>query len=244
MRRTKRLCDHLRGQGFFGPNPGLASHPGLTSVTSSRSGTSLGGRGKGRYFQSSHRAWRVSSATKPLLHISRMASNNATERLHMDTDSIQKITILRAPRSRVWRAISDSAEFGSWFGMRIDGPFAPGTVMKCAITPTTADAEIAAAQKPYEGTAFEIVIDRIEPERHFSFRWHPYAVEKGIDYSVEPSTLVVFELEDAPEGTRLTLTESGFDQIPLERRAKAFEMNDGGWTAQMMLIEKYLANAP
>jgi uncharacterized protein YndB with AHSA1/START domain len=162
----------------------------------------------------------------------------------MNTDSIKKTKILHAPRSRVWRAISDSAEFGSWFGMLIEGPFTPGAVMRCAITPTTVDPEIAAAQKPYEGTAFEITIERIEPETLFSFRWHPYAVQEEVDYSSEPMTLVVFTLEDASEGTLLTLIESGFDQIPFERRAKALEMNDGGWTAQMMLIEKYLARVP
>jgi uncharacterized protein YndB with AHSA1/START domain len=161
----------------------------------------------------------------------------------MDTDRIEKKVLLHAPLSRVWRAISDSTEFGTWFGMKFNGPFAPGATMRGTIVPTTVDAEIAKAQKPYEGLAFEIVIDQIEPERLFSFRWHPGAVEPDIDYSVEPMTLVTFALEEAADGVMLTLTESGFDQIPLARRAKAFASNDGGWAAQMKLIARYLANA-
>jgi uncharacterized protein YndB with AHSA1/START domain len=96
-------------------------------------------------------------------------------------------------------------------------------------------------QKPYEGTVFEIVVDRIEPQRVFSFRWHPYAVEPTEDYSAEPMTVVLFMLEDAGTGTSLTVSESGFDKIPASRRAKAFESNEGGWTMQMKLIEKYVS---
>jgi uncharacterized protein YndB with AHSA1/START domain len=159
------------------------------------------------------------------------------------TDRIEKRVRLRAPRERVWRAISDSSQFGSWFGVRFDGPFIAGTRMTGRIVPTTVDAEVAKSQKPHEGWAFEISVDRIEPQRLFSFRWHPYAVDAGVDYSKEPTTLVVFELEEAAGGTMLTITESGFDQIPLERRAKAFASNEQGWAAQAQLIEKYLALA-
>jgi len=77
--------------------------------------------------------------------------------------------------------------------------------------------------------------------RKFSFRWHPYAVDPGVDYSKEPTTLIVFELQEISGGTLLTISESGFDQIPLERRAKAFAANDAGWVMQVKLIEKYLA---
>jgi uncharacterized protein YndB with AHSA1/START domain len=160
-----------------------------------------------------------------------------------NTDRIEKRVLLRAPRQRVWRAISDSSQFGSWFGVEFNGPFIAGARMTGRIVPTTADAEIARSQKPYEGTPFEISVDRIEPPRLFSFRWHPYAVDAGVDYSKEPTTLVVFELEEAAGGTMLTITESGFDQIPLERRAKAFASNEQGWAAQARLIEKYLALA-
>jgi Activator of Hsp90 ATPase homolog 1-like protein len=90
---------------------------------------------------------------------------------------------------------------------------------------------------------FEITIDRIEPERTFAFRWHPFAVERGVDYSGEPTTLIEFVLEADANGTRLTVTESGFDQIPLARRAKAFTANEQGWAKVVGLIEKYLAHA-
>ena len=157
------------------------------------------------------------------------------------TDCIVKKVLLGAPRARVWKALTDSHEFGQWFGVRFDGPFTPATPQRGVITPTSVDAETARAQEPYAGKSFEITVERIEPERLFSFRWHPYAIEPGVDYSKEPTTLIVFTLEDAAEGIMLTVTESGFDQIPLERRAKAFVANEGGWTKQMTLIEKYLA---
>lgn len=157
------------------------------------------------------------------------------------TDCIVKKVLLGAPRARVWKALTDSHEFGQWFGVRFDGPFKPATSQRGVITPTSVDAETARAQEPYAGKSFEITVERIEPERLFSFRWHPYAIEPGVDYSKEPTTLIVFTLEDAAEGIMLTVTESGFDQIPLARRAKAFAANEGGWTKQMTLIEKYLA---
>ncbi len=160
-----------------------------------------------------------------------------------DTDRIQKRVILRAPLERVWRAVSDSTRFGEWFGVRFDGPFEAGKPMKGTIVPTKADPEVAKTQEPYAGMAFDCTVDRIEPMRFFSFRWHPFAVDPAIDYSKEPTTLVTFELETVPGGTQLTITESGFDAIPASRRAKAFEMNDQGWAAQTRLIEKYLAHA-
>src|SRR5262249_11518637 len=101
----------------------------------------------------------------------------------------------------------------------------------------------AKVQQPYAGMAFEITVDRIEPQRLFSFRWHPFAIDPKVDYSNEPTTLIEFTLEEKPDGVLLTVTESGFDRIPLERRAKAFEANDGGWTLQMTLVEKYLARS-
>jgi len=160
-----------------------------------------------------------------------------------NTDRIEKRILLRAPLDRVWRAISDSRQFGSWFGLEFNGPFIAGARMPGRIVPTTVDAEIAKDQKPYEGTIFEFLIDRIEPMLLFSFRWHPYAVDPDVDYSKEPATLVVFELEEVAGGTMLTVTESGFDRIPVERRAKAFAQNEQGWSGQMKLIEKYLVLA-
>lgn len=156
------------------------------------------------------------------------------------TDRIQKHILLRAPRARVWRALTDSKEFGHWFGAKFDGPFAPGAVQRGVIVTTAVDPAVARAQEQYKGTPFEITIDRMEPERVFAFRWHPGAVDPAVDYSAEPTTLVVFTLEETPDGVMLTLTESGFDQIPVARRAKAFADNDGGWTMVMTLIEKYL----
>lgn len=158
-------------------------------------------------------------------------------------DRIEKTVLLRAPRDRVWRALSDSKQFGSWFGVAFDGPFVAGERVTGRIVPTKVDPEVAKAQEPYSGMAFELTVDRIEPMRLFSFRWHPFAIEAGVDYSREPTTLVVFELAEVPGGTKLDLTESGFEGIPLERRANAFTSNEQGWAAQMTLIEKYLAVA-
>jgi len=160
-----------------------------------------------------------------------------------ETDRIEKKILLRAPHERVWRALVDSKEFGSWFGMRLDGPFVAGAAVRATIVPTKADAEVGKLQKEFEGFSFEIEVERIEPERLFSFRWHPHAVERGVDYSGEPTTLVAFQLEAAREGIMLTVTESGFDRIPLARRAKAFTANDQGWAMVVKLLEKHLAKA-
>ncbi len=159
------------------------------------------------------------------------------------TDRIVKQAVLNAPLERVWRAISDPKQFGTWFGAEFDGAFAPGARLTGRIVPTRMDAEIAKMQAPYAGTPFEVSIEKVEPMRLFSLRWHPNAVEPGADYSKEPTTLVVFELEEVEGGTRLTLTESGYDQIPLDRRAEAFESNEQGWEMQMKLIANYLARA-
>jgi uncharacterized protein YndB with AHSA1/START domain len=159
----------------------------------------------------------------------------------MSTDRIEKKVLLKAPQARVWRALADSGEFGTWFGVRFEGPFAVGSTLRGVIVPTTVNAEVAKAQKPYEGTAFEITVERMEPERLFAFRWHPFAVERGVDYSAEPTTLVEFVLAEAEGGVMLTVTESGFDQIPLARRAQAFTANEQGWGMVVKLIETYLA---
>jgi uncharacterized protein YndB with AHSA1/START domain len=156
-------------------------------------------------------------------------------------DRIVKKIVLRAPIGRVFRAISDAREFGAWFGVIFDGPFVAGARMKGKITPTKVDPDVAKLQAPHEGKAFDFTIDRIEPEHFFSFRWHPFAIDPSVDYSNESATLVTFELVEVEGGTQLTITESGFDRVPLERRAKAFTANEGGWEHQTKLIEKYLA---
>jgi len=161
----------------------------------------------------------------------------------MNTDRIEKQIVLKATRGRVWRALSDSTEFGIWFGMKFDGPFSPGARMRGRIVPTTVNAEVGKAQKQHQDLAVEIQIEQMEPERLFSFRWHPHAVDRAADYSAEPTTLVTFALEEVAGGVRLTVTESGFDQIPLDRRAKAFTANEQGWGIMIGVLVEYLADA-
>src|SRR5437773_3402290 len=134
----------------------------------------------------------------------------------MSTDRIEKKVVLRAPRSRVWRAIADAQEFGAWFGVRLEGAFAPGERLKGQIT-----------VPGYEHVTMDITVERVDPERLFSYRWHPYAVDPGVDHSAEPTTLVEFRLEEVAGGTELSVVESGFDRIPVARRAEAFRMNEG-----------------
>jgi uncharacterized protein YndB with AHSA1/START domain len=144
-------------------------------------------------------------------------------------DRIEKRLELRAPVSRVWRALTDHREFGEWFRVDLDGPFVPGQVSRGRIT-----------YPGYEHLRWEAVVKDMEPERLFSFTWHPYAVDPKMDYSNEAPTLVEFRLEKTEHGTLLTLTESGFDKIPAARRAEALRMNEGGWTEQMQNLEKYV----
>lgn len=150
----------------------------------------------------------------------------------MSTDRIEKRVLLRAPRARVWRALTDAAAFGEWFGVKLKGSFAPGVRLRGEVT-----------HKGYEHVPFEITVEQMEPERLFSWRWRPHTIDPKIDYSAEPTTLVVFELEETAEGTMLTVVESGFDGIPLTRRLDAYRGNDQGWAAQMKAIERYVNQA-
>jgi uncharacterized protein YndB with AHSA1/START domain len=159
----------------------------------------------------------------------------------MDRDRIEKEVLLRAPLERVWRAISDSEEFGRWFGVRFDGPFVAGASLKGVITPTIVDDEVAKMQEPHAGKTDTWQIVAVEPQRRLAFRWHPFGVESGVDYSQEPTTLVEFTLDETPDGVLLRIVESGFDAIPAERRASAFEANSQGWAKQTELVRKYLA---
>jgi uncharacterized protein YndB with AHSA1/START domain len=159
----------------------------------------------------------------------------------MNPDRIEKEVLLKAPLERVWRAISDADEFGQWFGARFDGPFVAGRSITGTITPTTVDEDVAKAQQPYAGQADTWQIVAVEPQRRLAFRWHPYAVEDGVDYSKEPTTLVEFTLEDNADGVLLRIVESGFEAIPAERRQSAFDSNSEGWSAQTELVRKYLA---
>lgn len=157
-------------------------------------------------------------------------------------DRIEKSIVLRAPLERVWRAVSDAREFGIWFGVEFDSPFRAGELLKGRITPTKVDPDVAKLQEPHTGTPFEWSVERIEPPHLIAFRWHPFAVEKGRNYSDEPTTLIEFRLKVVEAGTLLEITESGFSKIPLERRAEAFTSNEGGWEHQSKLIEKYLTS--
>jgi uncharacterized protein YndB with AHSA1/START domain len=161
----------------------------------------------------------------------------------MSSDRIEKKVILHADRKRVWQAISDSKEFGSWFGMKIEGPFTPGKTVLASIATSAVDPDSAKVAAEFSGLIFPIMVEEVEAERLFTFRWHPHAIERGKDYASEPTTLVTFKLTDVPGGTELTVTESGFDGIPLDRREKAFTSNTHGWEAQLLRIGKYLSRS-
>ena len=148
-------------------------------------------------------------------------------------DRIEKTIEIKAPVSRVWKALTDYREFGTWFRVRLEGPFITGETCGGQIT-----------HPGYEHVRMEVLVQKLEPETLFSFTWHPYAVERGVDYSHEPPTLVEFTLSPTREGgTLLRVVESGFDKIPAHRRDEAFRMNEGGWQAQMGNIERHVRQA-
>jgi uncharacterized protein YndB with AHSA1/START domain len=147
------------------------------------------------------------------------------------TDRIERQILLKAPRSRVWRALSNAEEFGNWFGVALKGKnFVAGQRMQWQMT-----------YPGYEHIVFEVVIERMEPEHLLSYRWHPYAVDPAIDYSQEPTTLVEFKLQETEDGTLLSVLESGFDNVPVSRRLEAFRMNSDGWDEQMQNIERHVS---
>lgn len=148
-------------------------------------------------------------------------------------DRIEKQIDLKAPRSRVWRALTDYREFGAWFCVKLEGPFVPGQSARGQLT-----------YPGYEHLIMEVDVVTMTPESYFSFRWHPYAVELNMDYSKEEPTLVEFHLDEMADGTRLRVTESGFDRIPAARRDEAFRMNSGGWEAQVKNIANHVAANP
>ena len=148
------------------------------------------------------------------------------------TDRIERSIVLKAPRAKVWRALSNAEEFGKWFGVVLTGrTFVAGQRVQGQIT-----------HPGYEHITWDVLIERLEPERLLSWRWHPGAVDASIDYSKEPTTLVVFELKDVEGGTLLTVVESGFDKIPESRRLDAFRMNSGGWDVQIKNVERHVAS--
>ena len=151
----------------------------------------------------------------------------------MANDRIEKEIELRAPVYRVWRALTDYREFGEWFQVKLEGPFVAGQVSCGQLT-----------FPGYEHLRMEVAVQKIEPERYFSYTWHPYAIDPKVDYSQETPTLVEFRLEKSAKGTLLKVTESGFDKIPSSRRLEAFRMNDNGWAQQLKHIESYVAERP
>ncbi len=146
------------------------------------------------------------------------------------SNRIEKRVELKAPISRVWRALTDHLEFGAWFGVKLDGPFVVGQPASGRIT-----------HPGYEHLKWEVTVKQMQPEKLFAFTWHPYAVEPEVDYSKETPTLVEFRLEKTETGTLLVVTESGFDRVPGSRRLEAFRMNSEGWEIQMKNIEKHVA---
>jgi uncharacterized protein YndB with AHSA1/START domain len=152
----------------------------------------------------------------------------------LDSNQIERSIVINAPRDRVWRALSNAEAFGSWFGAKLDGQtFAPGQRTRGPITSDDCG---------HENVWFDVVVERIEPPDLFSYRWHPYAVDPSVDYTKEQPTLVTFTLQDAPgNGTLLTVVESGFDQVPPQRRREAFRMHGQGWEAQIANIARYVS---
>jgi uncharacterized protein YndB with AHSA1/START domain len=169
------------------------------------------------------------------------------------SDRIEKRVTLRAPISRVWRAIADAQEFGRWFGVKLQGNFVAGKTIAGIFDEGLNEAAIIEYQKSLglkpskvkmpEKDAVFCTVERMEPERFFSFRWIPYGIDAEADPKNEPTTLVEFRLEQVPEGTQLTITESGFDRVPAHRRERAFRMNEGGWAGQAENIKKYVEAA-
>jgi uncharacterized protein YndB with AHSA1/START domain len=148
----------------------------------------------------------------------------------VQTDRIEKQILLRAPRTRVWQALTTVSEFNEWFGVKLTGTFTPGARLRGQVT-----------HKGYEHLTMEVTIDKVEPERLLAWRWHPGATEPTKDYSAEPATLVVFELEEVDGGTMLSVVESGFDRLPATRREQAYRDNEGGWTQQMESIKRHVS---
>ena len=144
-------------------------------------------------------------------------------------DRIEKTVELKAPIQRVWKALTDHTEFGEWFRVNLEGPFAPGEVARGRV-----------AYPGYEHVVWEARVVTMESPRLFSFTWHPYAIDPNVDYSSEPPTLVEFRLAPTPDGTRLVITESGFDALPAHRQADALRMNEGGWEQQAHNIKTHV----
>ena len=159
-----------------------------------------------------------------------MATQTTKPSAPSSTDRIDTRIEVKAPRARVWRALADSKEFGTWFGIALAGPFTPGAAVRGVMTSKDGCHEL----------TLDFHIEQMQPEHYFSYRWHPYSFDPNIDYSVEPMTLVEFRLEEIATGTAVLITESGFDGIPLSRRAEAFGKHSEGWVSQSAKLAKYV----
>lgn len=153
--------------------------------------------------------------------------------MNTSTDRIEREIVIKAPVKRVWHAITDSTEFGEWFRVKLTRPFVAGERIKGPVL-----------HKGYEHITWDVTIEQMVPEKRFSWRWRPHAIDPNKDYSKEPTTLVVFELSEVPGGTLLKVTESGFDRVPIERRETAYRGNSEGWTIQVGNIERYVSQNP
>ncbi|HTW39562.1 MAG TPA: SRPBCC family protein [Thermoplasmata archaeon] len=151
----------------------------------------------------------------------------------MTEDRIEKSVVIRAPRDRVWKALTDSREFGRWFGVRFDGPFAARQTARGVIVPSEQATPEETAGHPYLGKEMVFHVERVEPPRRFSYRWEPLEGRTGAETAEGPSTLVEFTLDETPDGTRLTVIETGFSRLPAAHRKAAYDSHDGGWTIQV-----------
>ncbi len=158
----------------------------------------------------------------------------------MDDDRIEKAVDIRASRTRVWKALTDSQEFGRWFGARFEGPFVAGGTVRGVITPSELASAEDRANHPYLGRPMVLHIERMEPPRRFSYRWHPLEVAVDPGATAGPSTLVEFTLEETKDGTRLTVVESGFAAIPAAHRAPAYKSHEGGWSIQVQRVRVHI----
>ena len=151
-----------------------------------------------------------------------------------ETDRIERKVVINAPRERVWRALTDAREFSTWFGVDLKGQkFTPGQ---------RARGLVSSAACGHDNVWFDVLIETVKPQDLFSYRWHPAAIDPAVDYTKETPTLVTFTLKDAPaNSTLLTVVESGFDNVPPQRRLEAFRMNGHGWDAQLESVIRYVS---
>jgi uncharacterized protein YndB with AHSA1/START domain len=188
--------------------------------------------------------------TKPASPGSSRADTAADTSTVRTSDRIEKRITLHAPIARVWRALTDVREFSRWFGFTLDGPFLPGRVIRGTFDGALNEAAIMDAQRAAGVTPSRLkmpqgrfvfgTIERVEPQHTFSYRWIPYGIDAEADLENEPTTLVEFRLEEDGDKTRLTVVESGFDAVPPHRRARAFHMNSGGWSAQVENLRRHV----